>query len=88
MKKILLIVTIFLTSCSNKKGIVITKDNYKTLINNSNPAALVVNDIVYPVRIGSDGHYYYLVYIAVGANLAYDRPLHLGGCPTCKNQSK
>lgn len=88
MKKLILIlfVAAVVTACHDSKPIVITEDQYKKLYVDSGAPLLMVNNDTYPVYLGSDGHYYYTVYIATGAYTGHERPFHLGGCNTCKKQ--
>jgi hypothetical protein len=82
------LVLMSLISCDSRPQVVVTESQYNRLYKDSVPQLLMVNGENYPVFQGSDGHYYYTMYIATGAYTGATRAFHLGGCPTCKKQNK
>lgn len=90
MKKALALFALIvgLASCDPTDTVTISKNQYRALTHDSSTIELSVNGTSYQITRGSDGHQYYMVYIATGGYTGGYRPFHLPSCDLCKKYDK
>jgi len=84
----LFVLIVGLVSCNPTDSVTISKDRYRALTHDSSINEFSVNGVSYSISRGSDGHQYYMVYIATGGYTGVERPFHLPSCDLCKKYDK